>query len=276
MLTRILDLFKRHPLIAFTVLAYSFSWSFWLFASGGKHPSTFLTWIGGFGPAIAAFILTTLLEGRDGLRRMLSKAFVWKIHLLWYLVALGLPIIGMVGLIAIYALISGDFAPLQSLGTWLLELGENSGVLVITLLLGLIVLIGEEFGWRGYALPKLRANHTDLVSSIGVGIIWGLWHLPNLWPFQPKQDALDLLFFMADIVTISILYTWLYIHSAESILLVSVFHSTYDVMVFYGSATLPFLRSTQGYELIVLLIMASLIVIRYGPKHFQSRLKKAG
>lgn len=270
-MTPMRNLFKGHPLIVFTVLAYSFSWSLWFLASDGDHPATFLTWIGGFGPAVAAFILTALLEGRDGLRRMLSKAFVWKVHPLWYLVALGLPVIGTIALIVIYALIGGDLTPLQSLSTWLLELGKNSGVLILTLLLGLVVLIGEEFGWRGYALPKLRANHTDLISSIAVGIMWGFWHLPNLWPFNPKHDALDLLFFMADIITISILYTWLYIHSGESILLVSVFHSAYDVMVFYGSATLPFLRFSQGYELIVLLIMAGLIVIRYGPRRFHSK-----
>ena len=130
---------------------------------------------------------------------------------------------------------------------------------------------GEEIGWRGYALPKLRTKHSDLIASLGVGVIWGLWHLPNLWPFQPKQDALDLLLFMSDILAISILYTWLYINSRESILLVSLFHSAYDVMVMFGSASLPFLHATRGYELLVLVIMASVVVACYGPRRFHSK-----
>ena len=264
-----INLVKKHPLIAYIVLAYFFSWSLWIIAAVGETPSTFLTWIGGFGPAISAFILTAILEGRSGLSHLLSKGFVWKIRPLMFLAALGLPVIGTVALIALYALFSRDLTPLQSLGIWLIGLWKNGGVLVLTMLLGLVIVAGEEFGWRGYALQKLRTDHTDLGASIGVGIIWGFWHMPNLWPFQPKHDALDLLLFISDILAISILYTWLYINSRESILLVSVFHSAYDVMVMYASASLPFLRATRGFELLVLVIMACFIVVCYGPRRFR-------
>ncbi len=268
-----LTLIKKHPLITFIVLSYILSWSTWIISALGETSSTFLTWIGGFGPAIAAIILTAVLEGRIGLTRLLSKVFVWKFNPILYLAAIGLPVLGTVAMIALYSLISRDLTPLQSLVNWLGFLGKNSVVLLLTLLLGLVIVAGEEIGWRGFVLPKLRTKHSDLIASLGVGLIWGLWHLPNLWPFHPKQDALDLILFMSDILVISILYTWLYINSRESILLVSMFHSAYDVMVMFGSASLPFLHATRGYELLVLVIMASVIVAFYGPWRFQSKSK---
>ncbi|WP_082663009.1 CPBP family intramembrane glutamic endopeptidase [Thermococcus sp. 2319x1] len=36
----------------------------------------------------------------------------------------------------------------------------------------------EEFGWRGYASPRLQANHSALVSSVIIGVLWAFWHLP--------------------------------------------------------------------------------------------------
>ena len=93
-----LDFIKKHPLIAFIVLSYIFSWSTWIIAAVGETPSTFLTWIGGFGPAIAAITLTAVLEGRIGLTRLLSKVFVWKFNPLLYLAAIGLPVIGTVAI----------------------------------------------------------------------------------------------------------------------------------------------------------------------------------
>jgi uncharacterized protein len=268
-----LTLIKKHPLIMFIVLSYILSWSTWIIAALGETSSTFLTWIGGFGPAIAAIILTAVLEGRIGLTRLLSKIFVWKFNPILYLAAIGLPVFGTVAMIALYSLISRDLTPLLSLVNWLGILGKNSVVLLLTLLLGLVIVAGEEIGWRGYVLPKLRTKHSDLIASLGVGLIWGLWHLPNLWPFHPEQDALDLILFMSGILAISILYTWLYINSRESILLVSMFHSAYDVMVMFGSASLPFLHATRGYELLVLVIMASVIVASYGPRRFRSKFR---
>ena len=47
--------------------------------------------------------------------------------------------------------------------------------LAITLLIGPL---GEEFGWRGVALPLLQRRCTPLWASLILGTIWGAWHLP--------------------------------------------------------------------------------------------------
>lgn len=266
-MTKLLNQLKRHPLAAFVILAYACSWLLWRIAPGSGSAAPFITWLGDFGPAMAAIFLTALLGGSSGLRDLLAQAQAWKVSPRWYLAALGLPVVGMLALIGM-AWISGanrDSAVLQAWGTGLLR---HAGILGLTLLLGLVVVAGEEFGWRGFVLPQLQTHHTDLSASLLVGLVWGLWHLPNLWPFNPGQEPLDLLLFMADIVTISIVYTWLYTNSRRNLLLVSLFHASYDLNVIYASATLPFLHATRGYELIVVLVIAGMILLRHGPARF--------
>jgi membrane protease YdiL (CAAX protease family) len=85
--------------------------------------------------------------------------------------------------------------------------------------------LGEELGWRGYALPRLSAAQTPLIASIIVGILWGLWHLPLFWIRDSIQADIPIAWFMVSIVAESILYTWVYRHTQGSVLLVGLFHA---------------------------------------------------
>ena len=266
---------SRHPLVAFAVLAAGISWLLWWAADAGGAPALFMDWLGGFGPAVAAILLTALLEGREALRLLLMRVFAWRFHPLLYLAAMTLPIIGTLLLIALYALIKGEPDTLDMVGPWLANLVRVSPALLISLLLGWIVVTGEEIGWRGYLLPRLRAQHSDLAASLIVGLVWGLWHLPELWPLKAGRDPLTLPLFLADIVIISVLYTWLYANSGGSILLVSLFHGVYDLLVMFASASLPFIRQTRGMETVVLLVMAGVIVAIYGPRRFERERRPA-
>ena len=73
---------KRHPLIAFFVLAYAVAWAFVPFGS-----------FGAFGPLVAALVVVPLTQGRAGLRELGSRLVRWRVRWFWYLVALGLPLV---------------------------------------------------------------------------------------------------------------------------------------------------------------------------------------
>lgn len=53
-----------------------------------------------------------------------------------------------------------------------------SSVFPLIIFLTIFAGIGEEFGWRGFAMPRLQARHTALASSLIIGVMWSMWHMP--------------------------------------------------------------------------------------------------
>lgn len=72
--------------------------------------------------------------------------------------------------------------------------------------------LGEELGWRGYALNELQKKHSPLMSALVVGFLWGLWHTP-LW-FLSGYTGFYLIkysfFFMIGIISITVIMTLFY------------------------------------------------------------------
>ncbi|HJQ09543.1 MAG TPA: CPBP family intramembrane glutamic endopeptidase, partial [Gemmatimonadaceae bacterium] len=173
---------------------------------------------GVLGPASAAFLCGA--AGAPAPPRLLVRRLVrWKVHFSRYAVAILLPF-------AVRGLAIAAVTTLQSeSGTLLLRPAESIGR--ITILMVLLVPL-EEIGWRGYALPIVQRRHSPLASSVILGGIWGLWHLPLVWACVGYQQSSDpwsyMVWFLATIIPISCLVTWLFNHTGESVLLTSLFH----------------------------------------------------
>jgi uncharacterized protein len=89
--------------------------------------------------------------------------------------------------------------------------------------------LGEEIGWRGFALPRLQARLGPLVASLIIGVIWAIWHLPLVWTAGHPLAEMPLYFHLAHMVVAAILFTWLYNGSGGSLLLVILFHTSMNV-----------------------------------------------
>ena len=159
---------RRHPVAAFFVLAYALSWLVWIPASLAGAGQALLV-VGAFGPAVAAYIVLRITGG--SVRAWARQILRWRVQLRWYLYALGLPAL-------LFAVVNGALALLGK-PIDLALLGERApsylaGLAFITLLGG----GQEEPGWRGFALPRLQLRLTPLRSTLVLGALWGLWHLP--------------------------------------------------------------------------------------------------
>jgi membrane protease YdiL (CAAX protease family) len=206
-----------------------------------------------FGPMVAAFVVTRLTEGPDGVRKLWRR--FWDVRLAggWLLVSFLLPflLIAVPRFIVIplgYPLQPGWLAqPVVILG-WLLNNFTRSGGM------------SEEFGWRGYALPKLQARWNALVSSIVLGVIWAVWHLPLWYLAGSSQQGTPFWQFLANLILISILYTWLFNNARGSILVAVVFHAVGNTVaqIFPGSTLNLFYWIELGLIVIV-------VVVIYGP-----------
>ena len=208
---RFRDFIARHDLGVFFVLAFLFSWYPWMIALvrgtvSGPNP---------LGPLIAALLVTGLAEGRSGLRTLLARIVRARIGFSSYVVIFGLPIL-------LCAIAAGIMAALGWLVSWPAaaawrELPER--FIFIFLFIGL----GEEPGWRGFALPRLQKRHTPLSASLVLAPIWALWHLPlmgNEFPL-PVIPA-----FLISLLGGTLIQTWLFNRSRGSVFGQMVFHAT--------------------------------------------------
>src|SRR5215216_4270837 len=231
-------LLARHPLSFFFLIAFAFSWIAWApwvlseegagllpFSSPLLAPVALP--IGIFlGPTLAAFIMTGVTEGRAGLRRLLRRIVLWRVELRWYLFAfIGVPLVMTLGAI----LVPGGLASLQFLGPGYVL--TYPVTFIVVLLIG--GPLGEEIGWRGFALPRMQPLHGPLVGSIILGLLWGLWHLPEFlvpaWAdTSGGSDLLAIVKFCIFAIVSAIIFTWVFNNTKGSVLIAVLVHATID------------------------------------------------
>src|SRR6188768_903448 len=180
--------FLRKELIIYLLLSVIISWPVTLlmiaqlpddFKTGDI--ATFTNAIGslnmlyGFGPMISAIIVTLIYRGKSELKEIFKKVTAWKVPFRWYLLAL-LPVVPQwIGLF-LWSQFTGTQLVLPTIGSYLSSWIQIS-------LIATAYYVTEEFGWRGFMLPRLFSMNSWIKSSIIIGIIWGVWHYP-LWIFS--------------------------------------------------------------------------------------------
>jgi membrane protease YdiL (CAAX protease family) len=119
----------------------------------------------------------------------------------------------------VYSLLGGEFV---STGIPL--------VVFLVILLGTLTINGgiEEFGWRGYLLPRLQQRWSPIVASLIVGVAWALWHLPMYVVPGAVYYGQPFWLFGSLVVLMSFWYTWLYNASNGRILPVVFLHGLHN------------------------------------------------
>ena len=137
------------------------------------------------GPVIAAFSVTAVIDGRNGVRDLAQRVVRWRVPVRWWLFAVGSPLALLAAALLVTALGPGlpdlgNFGRMAGLPEW--------GVLFVWLMFVVVNGLGEESGWRGYALPQLRRRHGMLTASLLLVPIWAGWHLPLFFLLQSYRD----------------------------------------------------------------------------------------
>ena len=209
---------RTHPVAVFLLVTFAYSWSVWTIAYllAGSDASTLWTIIGVWGPLIAGAVVT--YDSGGNVRRWAGQATEWRVAPRWYLVAICLPVLLGEASTVVYWL---NGVPLS------FQFDSPAAVtgFVLNVLLVLLIAGGlEEFGWRGFAIPRLQAEYSALTAGLTVGVAWALWHLPFvLFGWVTGQGPLPL--YMIWIVGASLVLTWLYNSTGGSVLLCMLFHA---------------------------------------------------
>ena len=207
---------QRSKGAAFLAIAFGWSWSCWLLAPllAARSPlaAGALSTLGGFGPGVAAVAVIGWAGGGWGLRNWLRRCLQWRIGMRPFAWAVLLPLAVLAPAALLHAALGGIPGPSPLAG----HLPMAAANLVLILLLG--GPLGEEFGWRGCAWPALRTSHGWRASSLILGGVWGLWHLPLFFIAGTLQSPLPVLPFLASTVALSVVFGWLSARSHGSVL----------------------------------------------------------
>jgi uncharacterized protein len=209
-MSAIVEWARRHRLTAFFVLTFALSWWPWPFYAAGIAPTPFFA----IGPVIAALVVVGATEGRAGYRELLARMTHWRVGWRWWAVAVATPLVVLA--VAAMANVTIWDAPAPDLGTlgWA-DIGLFFAFRFVNPLDGPI---GEEPGWRAYALPRLQQKWAPLRAGVTLGVIAALWHLPLVAAGSLALFGIPVTF------AITLVYVWLFNRSGGSALMTLVFH----------------------------------------------------
>jgi uncharacterized protein len=271
-------LLARHPLVFYFIIAYAFSWLVWMPLvlsedGAGLLSASAAIAIAAFGPFLAGFIMTGITEGWAGIGRLLRRIVLWRVGLGWYLFALiGLPALMVLSVIVL----PGALASFEGQGLASLAPLPLLSLFVYVLFHGPL---GEEPGWRGFALPRLQRLYGPLIGSLILGPLWAFWHLPLFWApawnFPPT--LLNIVLFVISGTALTIVVTWVFNNTKGSVLIAILVHETFDLTFVYLSLlfTAPIVTE-YGSTVPVLIGFGALALVlvaltrgRLGYQHYQ-------
>ncbi len=224
----------QHSLVAYFVLAYFISWMVWMpivaSAQGWVKWSVpyALYYLGSFGPFLSALIITALTEGYAGIRKLINRLVKWRMEARYYAFSIFAP----AGLFLLSCLmnraITGSWSDISLLGRpdYLPYLTPLCTLLLWFLTYGL----GEETGWRGFALPHLQKNHSAASATLILAMLWAAWHIPAFF-FRDTYIQLGILGFPGFAIMLifsATIFTWLYNSTQGSLFIVILFHAVFN------------------------------------------------
>lgn len=219
-----MDAIKRRPVLSFSLFIVVWTWILMAViiaivpvdpVAGPQFVHVALVFFVA-SPSVFGFVFTRIVDGKTGVRDLLSRAVHWRVHPIWYVVSL----LFIPAVIGVSVLIRGW------LGTDLSQL-DIVGQLAFALPIALLAGVMEEFGWRGFMLPRLLRQGSALRAALIVGVVWALWHAPINYMGLSKYgwDAVPILLVLAILpIAQTIPMVWIHNSAKSSMLMMVLTH----------------------------------------------------
>jgi len=208
------------------------------------------------GVLAAAFISAALFRGRTGVKELLARLVRSRVHPGWYAFALGLPVLAALMSLGISVLLHARLdAPFRP---------DPLVLLKSFLFMFFFVGVGEETGWRGFAVPELLKRYFWPRVAFQVGAVWALWHAP-LFGNQISWHQLPA--FVPSVLAASVVATFLFLRTRFSLPLVCAFHGMVDA--FDGCCVFPLFSGRSltllwWVDSLLWCAVAGFLLLRYG------------
>lgn len=217
---------RKYPVAWFYILAFGISWLGMIsmvLASRGIAPFyrpyfLVLFIFYAIGPALAAVIVSQVTHGKKGVQGLNKDLNRWRVGLVWYIIAVFSPVV----LLTVAQVVTKLLGLTVTIAVPQINL---SPYVIFSFGVNFLANTCEEIGWRGFALPHLQKRYNALISTLIVGTLWGLWHLPLIFLVGNSMSEFPFVWFIS-IVADAFMYTWIYNSTKGSILLVALFHGS--------------------------------------------------
>jgi membrane protease YdiL (CAAX protease family) len=203
-----------------------------------------------FTPSIVALALIATANGRKGVFELFVKQTVKKTALKWLLMSLiGIPIVA-------------SLAALTSLHFDISKFHLRTMQLLPQVVVIVLIAIGEEYGWRGYLLPRLMKKLNVFHSSIILGLIWGLWHFPAYLIGKGVPLEMDFPVFLLWVVLGTLFISWIYYYTKS--VLTSIFaHISANAAFNYLPILPEFTGNMDTFWWLILYLTILMLVVYY-------------
>ena len=209
-------------LLLFFIIAFLVAWFFFITAgliSNNAQFSTLsrlLVFIGVISPGLVAIIITAKTQGVEGVKLLIGKISFKNTSVMWYVFAITFVALIKVLAALVFFLLYNSW-PQFGTTSWYVMLGA---IAVSTW-----VQAGEEIGWRGYALPLMSKKFGLAISSVLLGIIWAVWHIPFFYLEAADTFHQSFPLYLLQVTGLSVIMAWLFWKVNGNLLPVMVFHA---------------------------------------------------
>jgi membrane protease YdiL (CAAX protease family) len=250
-------------LVIFFIATFIWTWVFYIPIAVSGNSQYEMPWMillicGGMGPSLVGVAMVLLTYDKEQRRDYWRRCFsLRRIHLLWWVVIfLIFPVIFVVST-AIDMALGGSMPGMDQLKSLMANPTIWPLAAFISFMSGPW---SEEFGWRGYALEPIIKHFGTIPGSMGLGVIWAVWHLPlyfmsDGWHAEMGFKLAGFWTFIVSNVALSLIMTWVYLNTNRSILSGMMLHFTSN---FTAQLIAP---SSDRVEVIYTVLMVTIGVI---------------
>ena len=206
MISRSKGIIARHAITAYVVVAFGSSWAM----TGLLSISIMFGLVALFGPTLGA-IAVSWADGTAGELR--GRIFDRRESPRSYVAAFGIPFAAAAVALAAYVIL-GNAAP---------GIGTISAIEVLIF----VLVIGEEIGWRGFLMPRLRTRMSLPAAGLVTGMVWSLWHLPIY--LAPDQGLVAFAVFAWWVVPFAVVIGFVAERARYSVIVATVMHGAANI-----------------------------------------------
>jgi membrane protease YdiL (CAAX protease family) len=247
-------------LVAFFVLTFAATWTIcgaYLLAPeamtarfGAMKTGSPIFFAAVYAPSVCGVVLTLVRQGGGGLLQLAAAAVRIAGKWWWVLLSIvGYPLLWLV--VAMVEQVAGG----RSLAA--VPYSNWYAALPLVVLSGFVFKdagpLGEEFGWRGFALPRLLDMMDARAAALLLGAIWAVWHLPAFFLAGLSQSKFVFGIFFFEVIGFSVLMTLFFLHTRGSLLLAGIVqHMWFNAVSKAGIHTIHWLTIAVAVALLVL------------------------